>query len=1095
MSWARGASKARPEAWDMGDVLRFKRVVRHKMLKNVFDRNHELIFAGRFFEVQPDKHLASKFHTVLVVSYHEKNKEAYLWKVKLRPDGETVMSGGVEQLSLEHLGHLGPYECNLVGMGQHQDIWFNLHFIGKSMSWAPRTRTEYACFIWCLYQAHDKLVGSFPRSSIDVNELEKTAQTSHFKYLFDCLSWSCDAKPLVGGEEGGEGRLFTAQEEKEIDNVLKDFDIDSSKIAEFEQQAVDRLGAEENSNIKRFLEAQQVAKATHGTLERAQTYINEIEARMKLLEKDSLRRPTKDLREFREDSALLAIQSKNELNLLSEISSVLNRLQLEDDEEELLKKPFVDGETKNLPKLVATIEKLIAGISLNQESRDGLKLMNIVREKLDEFVRLSVKLNDATEVFMKEIFRVVQGEAMAEDFEPAQYFPSTLREGYVDTGTYGHKNLRHLTEFMRKFCQLEEMLQKRNKDCLNFELSESYASAFGAVYAKHFAALCSHVLKQSADVTRNCGVLEMQLDGIPGQRTAYVGCDLYKVSENGQLLQGTPWLFTDLLADDSSSRVPQWVAITTLLKLFLDQAYTESRFLDKFFSLAGDTDNDAQDKFNLMYRLYNDLTGHFRAAIDQANSNCQHSVLVLSLLVAKVRGLCDMSEMVMYLQHFLTELEMRLQFLLNKYIDGQIETIQDDSPSASSAGVLRAVTQMPLFFEHLVATSEMVAKFPFLQAKQGDADDEEDDQYEQAPSSWLAQNLLAQRNDEDEQRQRAERRAVESLQGEHGEGEEDEEDEQRELVGEGTSDLVGADEKFNLYVLDGVVHKMVVAVFNQIENIAHKDVRYTNVVLLQNFFAFATLFSKPGFLRPLGATLAPYVKKAKLQYFTAADEYVRWLVTSELRMAMAYFDEVDALLKSRRQTPQEIHYCHPFKEFKHVVDTCLTEHKIEALLHRIFQRVLEHLSDWLVVACVCQKVEYYLVMQFSKYLDITKQCFPPYMSCFGDLKVEDLRPSSPLCPLSKELISRQLFELCVQAQKDPAQRVLMHHQWLDVEMADGWYMEAPVDIRKPEGPRRKVKGSSAAQVKAKLLEGHSVWPERGDEIEEFEVTVDDKPDQ
>ncbi len=66
------------------------------------------------------------------------------------------------------------------------------------------------------------------------------------------------------------------------------------------------------------------------------------------------------------------------------------------------------------------------------------------------------------------------------------------------------------------------------------------------------------------------------------------------------------------------------------------QAYTESRFLDKFFSLSGDTDNDAVDKYNLMFMLYEALSQDFFKAIEDAASNSQLSCLVLSLLVAKV---------------------------------------------------------------------------------------------------------------------------------------------------------------------------------------------------------------------------------------------------------------------------------------------------------------------------------------------------------------------------------------------------------------------------------------------------------------------------
>ena len=49
---------------------------------------------------------------------------------------------------------------------------------------------------------------------------------------------------------------------------------------------------------------------------------------MKELEKKSLRRPTRDLIEFKADSALLETQSGNEERLFVEIKSVLARLKV-----------------------------------------------------------------------------------------------------------------------------------------------------------------------------------------------------------------------------------------------------------------------------------------------------------------------------------------------------------------------------------------------------------------------------------------------------------------------------------------------------------------------------------------------------------------------------------------------------------------------------------------------------------------------------------------------------------------------------------------------------------------------------------------------
>ena len=95
--WARGSQKTKAESWTIGDVLKFKaslppqislyplsdcvplhpatepgqpqREVRNKKPFNKhFDaeRNHEMIYAGRFFEINPDRAVTASVHTILV---------------------------------------------------------------------------------------------------------------------------------------------------------------------------------------------------------------------------------------------------------------------------------------------------------------------------------------------------------------------------------------------------------------------------------------------------------------------------------------------------------------------------------------------------------------------------------------------------------------------------------------------------------------------------------------------------------------------------------------------------------------------------------------------------------------------------------------------------------------------------------------------------------------------------------------------------------------------------------------------------------------------------------------------------------------------
>ena len=50
-----------------------QRVVRHQMkdLKAKFEHlHHEVVFAGRFYQIEPEKNMVSKYHTILALTGH-----------------------------------------------------------------------------------------------------------------------------------------------------------------------------------------------------------------------------------------------------------------------------------------------------------------------------------------------------------------------------------------------------------------------------------------------------------------------------------------------------------------------------------------------------------------------------------------------------------------------------------------------------------------------------------------------------------------------------------------------------------------------------------------------------------------------------------------------------------------------------------------------------------------------------------------------------------------------------------------------------------------------------------------------------------------
>ena len=576
----------------------------------------------------------------------------------------------------------------------------------------------------------------------------QNATRNHFKYLFD-FGTDYEAVPLVGGQSAHDTKLYTVQEEKELEVLLQDFDVSTDNIHDFEQEQARSLGNEENLNIKRFLEAQQVSAATHQTLFRAHAHVMDIEGMMRKLEKEALKRPTQDLKDFRDDNELLKVESKNQALLLVEVKDLMRRLKVEEEEEELVKDPFDGKKPKNLKGLVGVVNKLIEGLKTDSVQKN----MNIVREKMDEFGRLALKLNDKTEDFMAYQFEEVQEVALKAEYSPAADFSSFVKGQIVPYGV--HEKLKPLTEFINRFCDLEETLNTAlPKERLNYQLSDDYAKAFGKVYLTHFTKLVDEVMNRSNNSSRNACFMDFEREGEPGQKTAFIKADLYKVVDGVQ----ENWTFADLREKSDGESPPDWVAIAALIELFLSKAYTESSFVDSFFSLAGDTDNDASDKANLMQMLYESLLDLFYDIIDTAHGRSELNTLVLSLLVAKVRGMCDMSDMMRYLQHFLTCLEMKLQSKLNEYTDEIVEDIMGENPSPSRCNILDSVKQLPKFVSHLVACSEMISAYPFPQiVHTAESEEVEENQLANGPSllagqtavqkSWLAEAVLQHQRD------------------------------------------------------------------------------------------------------------------------------------------------------------------------------------------------------------------------------------------------------------------------------------------------------------------------------------------------------------
>lgn len=258
------------------------------------------------------------------------------------------------------------------------------------------------------------------------------------------------------------------------------------------------------------------------------------------------------------------------------------------------------------------------------------------------------------------------------------------------------------------------------------------------------------------------------------------------------------------------------------------------------------------------------------------------------------------------------------------------------------------------------------------------------------------------------------------------------------------------------------------------------------------------------------------------------DEYVRWLVTSELRVAMAYFDEVDALLKSKRQTPQEIDCCHPYKEFSDVVGQSLTFHKMKKSWKNMLKKVEDHIDHWLIRSVVIVRLEEYYAVQYSKYLDLTMAIFPTYIKCFDDESNEDVTREKLMQHLCGHMIPKAVFNLFgnlsgsdLEKQKqqwwmgfpddpkyagsaqnprtDPEE---IYNAMIDVER-DQWYSFFPADLAKPIGPtnQRRFKSRCMHLVrKAIMLRGLTEWKSAEDlletrtsVVEEVNQLVSDSP--
>jgi len=468
--------------------------------------------------------------------------------------------------------------------------------------------------------------------------------------------------------------------------------------------------------------------------------------------------------------------------------------------------------------------------------------------------------------------------------------------------------------------------------------------------------------------------------------------------------------------------------ITAAIQMFLAQARVEAGFLMEFFSLKDGLDPDTglvdeshqdwKDLRKTMQRLYQPcLDDYFLPAIEAAYNENPFHCFHIAVNISKLRDYT--SHHYHYMHWFMTEIERACQLKTNMYLDTQIEGFQTRNDRASLGNVLEPFVHFPNFVEHLFLIqasskefgedlaeikanwdSEQAALAAHEDENTDDEDGDEESEDEKSSSSDDAvriplqqvigktpQNMVSSYLRDKEASERAARRVqpVESskwlLDDDNDEGSEDDEEDEPPVAGNGY-DIAFADDgdgeetqRNNYYMMDTLLYKVIVNLFKYLERIARTDIKYQNIVMIENLFQFSNSMCRKRLNEP-GSPFNVYVERAMADFTKNASQYFRWLLTRHFRDAMNYFGRIEDMLSKNVASVTEIQYYHCTKEFSENVKLWFSQKSIKNNFDLIAETLTTHLKDAKVLSIVWLHMLEYFLYEYRKYATITVQCFP-----------------------------------------------------------------------------------------------------------------------
>ena len=331
-------------------------------------------------------------------------------------------------------------------------------------SFKPTSQYEKSALLWGIMQMYCLLYQALPPTiHIDLAAMEDQASKSHWGWMFGLQP----ASHPVALSESKKTFGMSMVEDKELLAVMHKagFDFRRDGIEDFEKEMSQQLGDLENENIQAYIQTQGSSEEMRANVANAESHVFQIELLISQLEKAVISRPRRDLEVFEKKNHQLKVVARNQNALAGVLQSFLSKLELSEEEIDILKEPFNDDGPRDLELIVRTMKKLTDAQDREGPHGSGLERLNISVERIDEFARHSRKLRDATETFMVKQFQLLAERTMAEPIDidtemTAWLEPSAMYNGSNFANKGIHEGLMPWTPFMQGLRLLEEKKKK-----------------------------------------------------------------------------------------------------------------------------------------------------------------------------------------------------------------------------------------------------------------------------------------------------------------------------------------------------------------------------------------------------------------------------------------------------------------------------------------------------------------------------------------------------------------------------------------------------------------------------------------------------------